>query len=83
MAAPARLKGDIARSGSIPGKHQGPLQPSGTTSEALRGWDPSSRGVGGRTELASLEATELASLEAVRTCAQTLNLEYLRNVLVK
>jgi len=27
--------------------------------------------------------TELASLEAVRTCAQTLNLEYLRNVLVK
>ncbi|KAJ1624463.1 hypothetical protein T492DRAFT_881811 [Pavlovales sp. CCMP2436] len=31
-AAPARLKGDMTRSGSTPCKHQGRPQPSGTTS---------------------------------------------------
>ncbi|KAJ1622412.1 hypothetical protein T492DRAFT_885289 [Pavlovales sp. CCMP2436] len=35
-AAPARLKGDMARAGSIPCKHQGRLQPSGTHMGAAR-----------------------------------------------
>ncbi|KAJ1617959.1 hypothetical protein T492DRAFT_892859 [Pavlovales sp. CCMP2436] len=34
--------------GSTFGKHQGRPQPSGSTSEARRGWDPSPRGVDGR-----------------------------------
>ncbi|KAJ1633301.1 hypothetical protein T492DRAFT_866935 [Pavlovales sp. CCMP2436] len=47
-AAPARLKCDMARSGSNPGKHQPPLTHKRYHLRAWRGWDPSPRGVDGR-----------------------------------
>ncbi|KAJ1619212.1 hypothetical protein T492DRAFT_890717 [Pavlovales sp. CCMP2436] len=47
-AAPARLKGGMARSGCTSGKRQGRPRPSGPTFEARRGWKPSPRGVDGR-----------------------------------